>query len=88
MIDEAAAADARSGVNFNARKASRELRDYPSEGEPPASVKAMRQPMQEDRVKARVAEEDFQNAARRRIAPEDGVDLFTDRREQTASSPK
>jgi hypothetical protein len=48
----------------------------------------MCQTMQQDRVDAGVAQKNFENAARRGIAAEDGIDLFTDRREQTASSPK
>jgi hypothetical protein len=48
----------------------------------------MRQAMQQERVEAGVTQENLQNAARRGVAAEDGVDLFTNGREQTGSSPK
>lgn len=41
--------------------------------------------MQDDRVEAGVAQENLQDAARGGVAAEDGVDLFTDGREQTGA---
>jgi hypothetical protein len=41
-------------------------------------VKPVGHPVQDDRVKSRVAKQDFERASSRRIFPEDGFYLFFD----------
>jgi hypothetical protein len=87
MIDKAAAADGGAGVNFDAGHGARELGDHAGEREPSGFVNAVRDSVQDNGVEAGVAEENFQHAARRRVAAENGVDLFTDSREQNGAPP-
>jgi hypothetical protein len=76
MVDEHAARNRGSGVDFNAREPPRHVRNeatQPSETGQPASV---RKAMHEQRMEARVAGEDFPRAARCRIALENDRNLF------------
>ena len=65
-----------AGVDFNAGQAARELRDHARQREPAGSVEMVRHAMQQDGVESRIAQDDFEHAARGRIAPEDGVELL------------
>ena len=76
VIDEAAAADGRAGMDFDAGHRTRKLRGQPRQQYPAAGIEAVRHPMQHQRVKAGIAQNNFEHAPRGRIAPENGVDLL------------
>ena len=81
VVDEEAAADGGSGMDFNAGHGAGELRDDASEGEPASAVDAMGDAVDEDGVESGVAEEDFKHAAGGGVALEDGMDLLPEVRE-------
>ena len=76
MIDEEAPPDARARMNFDARPGARKLRDDAPQREPAAFVQPVRHAMQQHGVEARIAQENFHDAARRRIPAEYRVDLL------------
>jgi hypothetical protein len=84
VIDKEPPANARAGVNLDSGECSGKLADHPSGRVPAGIVKPVRHAMEQDCVKTGVAEHDFQDASRRGIATENGIDLFTDRPEHAA----
>src|ERR1022692_1273815 len=76
VVDEAAPADLRAGMDFNACYGANELRENASGEREAGAVQLVTQPMQQDSMESGIAEEDFDSALRGGIATEDGIDLF------------
>ena len=70
VIDEEAAPDTRAGVNVDAPIGIGYLRDDPGDQRRAKTVQQMRQTMMDDRDNAWIADQDFVDAARSRIARE------------------
>src|SRR5690242_19373389 len=84
VIDEAAPADGRAWMDFDAGESADELRQNACRESETSLVHSMPQPVQEDCMETRVAEEDFDRALRGGVAAEDGIDLFPDGSEHGA----
>jgi len=76
VVDEESTADGCAGVDFNSGNHSGDLRDYAREEPEADPVKEVSYAMQEDGVQAGVADQHFKGAGRRRVFPEDSVNLF------------
>jgi hypothetical protein len=76
VVDEEALADGRAGVDFNASQESGDVGHHASHYVPARAVKDVCQAVEQDRVQARVTENDFQGVLRGRIFAPDGFDVF------------
>ena len=63
-------------MDFNARQEARELRNYARDERHSGTIHFVCQTMQQDGVKAGVAEEDFEDTLGRRIFAKNSVDLL------------
>jgi len=78
VIDEKAASNPRPRVDLDAGERPANLRDDAWDQRHAGLVKTMGEPMKQDRVKARVAEYDFEDAFGGRIFPKNRLDLLAD----------
>ena len=79
MVNEKAPSDLGPRMNLNTRQKSGNLRNESRDQIKAFAVEPMRQPVQQNRVKARITKNDFQHALRGRIFPEDGRQLLANR---------
>jgi hypothetical protein len=76
VVDEKASAYRRARVDFDPGQPARDVRDKPREPLELELPQAMRQPMEQERVKSRLARDHFPAAARGRIALENDRDFL------------
>src|SRR6185436_20039651 len=77
MVDEETPADLRAWMNLDARQKARDLRDDARNQWNTGCIELMGQPVEQGRMKAGVTEDNFDHTFRRRIFPENRVDLFS-----------
>ena len=75
VVDEEAFADLGARMNVDPCRRMRDLGDHPRQQRRAELVKNMRQPLVNDRRDARIADQHFVDAVRRRIAVECGADI-------------
>ena len=85
VIDEEAAADGGAGVDFDLGEEAADLRDQRGQQRDAPAVEPVRQAVRQDRVEARIAEEDLDDTLGRRVFPENGFDLLPDGSKHAAS---
>ena len=78
VVDEKPAADRRAGMDLNAGEKARYLRNHSRQQRYIRVVEPVRETMQQDRVKSRIAKENLEDALGGRVFAKDGVDLFPD----------
>jgi hypothetical protein len=78
VVDEEAPADSGAWVNFDSREKPADLRDHARYQWHAPSVELVREPVRQHRVKTRVTKEDLDDALRRGVFAEDGIELFPD----------
>src|SRR5690606_26469694 len=76
VVDEDPPADLRAGMDFDAGEHAAQVRDESSRPQPAAAPQSVGQAVHEDGVQTRVAGEDFESAAGRRVALVYAVDVF------------
>ena len=76
VVDEEPIADLHAGVNLDARQEAPEMRDEAPQKLEVAVPRPMRHAVELDRVKTRVAQNDLQARAHRRVALEDDIYIF------------
>ena len=76
MINEKTSADTRSGVDLNAGEKAPQMRQRPGQPFQAKHPQRMRQPMQQQRMHARVTGQYLQRVARRRIAFKNTGNVF------------
>jgi hypothetical protein len=76
MIDEQAAADAGAGMDLDTGEDTRELRNHPCRQKKPVSPGGLGDPMHEDGVQARIAQQNLQLRSGGRVAGGDAGDVF------------
>jgi hypothetical protein len=85
VIDEHSPPYARAGMDLDARQNAADVRRRatdPAQAMPPEPMRDLVQP---ERMQARVARQHFPMIARRRIAVEDGIDVFSKSLEHSES---
>jgi hypothetical protein len=88
VIDEKPAADRRARMDFNSGKKPRYLRYKPGKKRDILLVKPVSQPVEEDRMKARIAEDDLDDAFGSRVFAKNSIDLFPDRAKHGRTLPR
>ncbi len=78
VVDEEGAPDRRAGMDVHSRLVVRELRHHPGDQPDPHSVQLVRDPVREDRLDARVGEDQLVESLRGRVAVERGLDVLGD----------
>src|SRR5581483_6738907 len=78
VINEKTPADGGAGVNLNLRKETADLRNNPRHERNVPLIKSMREPVGQNGVESGITEEDLDDALRRRVFPENRLDLFPD----------
>ena len=86
MIDEDSTTDRRTWMNFNASQHTAEVRDHAPKPIKLCLPQTMCELVCHDGVQARIASQDFQLAARRRISFENAGDVFAQRVKHDAQS--
>ena len=76
MIDEQPLANRRAGMNFNPGQKAPDIRYDARNEHPTTPIKCMRDAMQPDRMKSRVAKENFDNALCRRVTFKNDADIL------------
>src|SRR5437773_8247964 len=79
VVDEEARTELRGRVDLDAGHEPREVRDEARHCEPPVMPERMRQPMEHERVHARVAQEDLERRPGRRVTLEHRPDVAPER---------
>ena len=76
VVDEEAAADGGAGVDLDPGQEAAELRDDPRHQRHSPTVQPVSEPVQENRMKSGVAQEDLDDAFRGWIFAKNRIDLF------------
>jgi hypothetical protein len=85
MVDEEAPPDGRAGMNFDAGQKAAELRDQARKQGHIPLIQEMREPVQENGMKTRIAEQHFGHTFGGGIALEDRLYLLSDLSEHVSS---
>jgi hypothetical protein len=83
MVDEEAGADLRARMDFNACEESADVRDEPAGRAQAMSPQPVRGAMEVQGVKARIAQQDLDDAPGRRVSIESRPDIPSDGVEHT-----
>ena len=76
VIDEKTPADLRARVNFDAGEKAANMRDHARKPAQALAPEPVREPVDQQRMKAGIAGDDFPRIAGRRVALEDDRDFF------------
>src|SRR4029077_17668393 len=78
VIDEETMTDAGARVDLDAREEAAHLRDHARNQRQIPAVELVGETMEQERLKAGIAEDDFKDALSRRVLAENGFDLLPD----------
>jgi hypothetical protein len=78
VVDKKPPADGSARMDFDTGQKSRNLGNKTRENRNSRRVHPVRQPVEQDGMKTRIAENNFKNAFGGRVPEENGVDLFPD----------